>query len=355
MKKILIFILMLFLTTTAFGQETNLINKDDLKKEIYTLLHSKETKDRAWAAYYIGRYEMAEMVPELYELLNSYSLKSDPNNSYVQYVVLDTLIQLDASLPKDKVESVYKNFPRQTLILLAKNPQESRQNLFSALELEQETNSLIWVAICNLLINMRPPELATKLLGEVKPIAYLSLYDKGSVKTGVTGYVINPAKESWFSIPAGFPPTAYYTLTMYPKFGDVVLAWGQATIYYKKQIVKGGENIRISEQPPIERNTYTIKYLAQLLDTNYDTITSYLSNRSKLNSLRIKDYSKKIDKARIEMEDSYTLLVKLFEEKNLLTSSAVLSVKDRTEIIVHDFRRNKTPLPQLPGIKIENF
>src|ERR1044071_1360544 len=106
MSKIFSFIIILFLTTTAFSQEKGLINKDELKNNIYYLLHSSESTDRSWAAYLIGKYEMKEMLPDLYELLGSNSQTSGRGDYYIQCAALDSLIQLDAPLPSEMVSAI---------------------------------------------------------------------------------------------------------------------------------------------------------------------------------------------------------------------------------------------------------
>src|SRR4051812_18218026 len=111
MNKIFALILILFITATAFGQQPGSISRETAKREIEDLLHSTVTKDRAWAAYLIGKNQITEMVPDLYQLAVSNEPETDRDVHKVQFAALDSLIKLNATLPIEFASKIYGSFP----------------------------------------------------------------------------------------------------------------------------------------------------------------------------------------------------------------------------------------------------
>jgi hypothetical protein len=358
MNKFFSLVLVLLLTTIAFGQEKELFSKDDPKNEIYGLFHSSESKDRAWAAYLIGKHEMREMLPDLYELLASTDPTSDRGDYYIQCAALDSLIQLDAPLPSEMVSGIYQNFPDQTLVLLAKRPAENCPNLFSLLQ--QNIKSIEWVAICNLLSKIKSPEFATQLLSEVEIEATVRVYDSqiGGANGGFgRGIGTGCGGDGIFSVPEGFPPIAIYKLTERTNFGNVVVAPGRHPIYYERLVVKGGQQKGVgTSSTAIRKDDYIIEYLAELLDTSDEEIKACVKPNFEIILQHIKNYSTEIDSIGKKVEHLYSSLLKRFTEKNIFNQSKALSIKGRLEIRVYDFRNDRTlPLPELPQVKVITF
>lgn len=357
MNKIATLIFIFFMAATTFGQQPGSTIKETAKKEINDLLHSTVTKDRAWAAYLIGKNEITEMVPDLYKLAVSSQPESDSYIYKVQASALDSLIKLNASLPTEIAAKIYESFPNETLILLAKRPKENKQFLFSLLQ--KDVKSFQWVTICNLLTKLKSPELATKLLGEVTLTATVDIYDTSSNLGGLEGGVIGGTYGH--GIPTqgerGWPPNTIYSLTDYAGNGNVVVAPGRHTIYYQTFVSKDGEPIGTGGSVgPIkrsEKDDYIIDYLGELLFASNDVKEKIRPNFT-IKLRQGKNYAKEIDNIRKEVAKGYRALVNKFAEKDLLTESPVsLSIKDRLEIKVRDFRGNKKiPLPKFPDVEI---
>src|SRR5262245_63791458 len=102
-------------------QQLNTIHRVEVKNRIGQLIQSASARDRAWAAYLIGEYGLKELAPALIGLLNPNSLDSEREAAYVYRAVLDSLIRLRISVPSDKASSLYKSFPDETLIILARS------------------------------------------------------------------------------------------------------------------------------------------------------------------------------------------------------------------------------------------
>src|SRR5215510_15241536 len=105
-------------------QQLNTIHRVEVKNKVSQLIQSASTRDRAWAAYLIGEYGLKDFAPALIELLNPNSLDPDWETSLVHRAVLDSLIRLRINVPSDSLMPLYKIFPVETLIILARSPSE---------------------------------------------------------------------------------------------------------------------------------------------------------------------------------------------------------------------------------------
>src|SRR5215216_6348077 len=86
----------------------------EVKTEVASLLATGEGRDRAWAAYLIGKHELREYLPSLIELLAPTSLTSS-KEYLVDRAALDTLIQLQAQVPADVLMPLYDLFTDEVI------------------------------------------------------------------------------------------------------------------------------------------------------------------------------------------------------------------------------------------------
>lgn len=373
-------ILFLFISTTmAFGKyqpNTNhnllLINQDPptvnqqqeyvdqarLISEIDRLVTSKDSKDLAGAAYLIGKYNLKEQVPYLYQILAKESLVTDRNFSYVQMAVLDSLIRLKAPLTTELATELYADFPAQTLILLAQHINDTQQTLFTLLQTASASAlDIKWVAIGNLLVESRFNAFTAYLLNEVTIKARVSVQDSDNIVGGVEGGVVGGRiGDGWFGVPEGFPPITRYQLTEWPKYGSVMLATGKHAIYFDQRVVNAGEHIGVGgTSRDIDKDEYIIDYLAALLSIHASNVESAIKPHFSITIKNINQYPKKIEAIRKKIDLLYSSLVAKFVEKDLVMADQIASTKGRVELIIEDFRVNKkVPLPALKEVKEAN-
>src|SRR5215510_4149193 len=161
-------------TPTVEHQQLNAIHRAEIKNRVEQLIQSASTRDRAWAAYLIGEYGLKDFAPALIELLSPNSLDPDWETSLVHRAVLDTLIRLPIDIPSDSLMPLYKLFPAQTLIIMARSPSEHGDALLSIAEHPGRT--VCWVAACNLLAESKAPGFAAFLLKSVKIKLEIAVY-----------------------------------------------------------------------------------------------------------------------------------------------------------------------------------
>ena len=96
------------------------------------LIQSDAVKDQAWGAFFAGEFHLKAFTPILLRLLASKDARI--NSGLLKQVVLDSLIQLDTSVPSAVLSPLFDWFRDEVIILCAKSPVENRQLLLSLLE-----------------------------------------------------------------------------------------------------------------------------------------------------------------------------------------------------------------------------
>src|SRR5262249_34662501 len=217
-------------------QQLKAIHRAEVKNRIDQLIQSNSNKDRAWAAYVIGEYDLKELSPALIELLNPNQRDPEWETEFVYRAALDSIIRLRVSAPSDSLLPLYKRFPDETLIILARSPSENGEALLSIAE--QPGREVCWVAACNLLAESKAPGFAAFLLKSVKIKVEIAVFERGNVGYGYGGGIGGSSVGCGvFQVPDGFPPTARYQLIQEPERDAVVVAPGAHPVFYERQVI----------------------------------------------------------------------------------------------------------------------
>jgi hypothetical protein len=114
------------LSVAAFAQETLIRSQQEQSAALASQwIHDPDPKHQAWAAYLIGRDRRTELLPLLLDRVAQYHDFGPPisaqdfEQTAAMSVVLDTLIQLDATVPVRHAMDLFPRFPAQALILLS--------------------------------------------------------------------------------------------------------------------------------------------------------------------------------------------------------------------------------------------
>ena len=208
--------LLLTLSISAFGQ-TRFVEAaqepvgsrsiEKVKDEIARLILSENIKDRAWGAYLIGIYGLSEFSSALIELLirssdTSSSQAESRETGFLHRIALDSLIQLHATVPGEKLLPFYQKFPDEMIILLAQSPAENTASLL--LLLEEVTRGIGWVAVCNLLTEVKAPGFAALLLKDVRIEVYDTADGATIIPDTITRTSINEVTLTGSNLPGTF-------------------------------------------------------------------------------------------------------------------------------------------------------
>lgn len=336
MKTILISLILLLPLTTFAQSPTPTLQLEDIKANVRTLLASERVQDKAWAAYYIGKFRWTEFTPELEKML----ARGD-NGSFLHRATFDALIQLNAVVKAEKLLPQYERFPNQVLILLAIDPVGNEQSYLSLMDMMQTDER--WLSLCNLLVRLRSKGLASRLLRELKIKPSILVADDLLSGWG-SGGSNGGCGHGSLTLPQGFPPFVSYELTQAEKSGAVVFVVGPHTIFYERleyqtEYDQGGFRhcFRLGN-----RNPFRVEYLAELLKATTSQV-----NFSSEPSFRIVwkgalPYQREIRRIRNEVKQSYNQLLEKLIAEELLTQSEADALAPHIELQINDIRKDQS-------------
>jgi hypothetical protein len=352
------------LSVATFGQDdlsnaastkTGALQNEQLKSEVDRLFNSMLSKDQAWALYLSGKYGMKEYVPLILDSLQRSSNNSQDEHLFICRVAFDSLIQLEAEIPASELMPLYKKFPDEVMILLARAPKENQQALLAIAKQANpaQENRHYWLAACNLLAEIEAKGLAAHLLSEVTINLAVHVTDQtgGGMGEGL-GSAIGCGLGG-YRFPEGFPPIALYSLIDEAKSGRVVVAPGVHTIYFQRTVMEPGRIGGIStgsSHQSWHKNDYLLEYFAALLKTTVEGLQFTNKASRWLEWKNSAHYKQMVLIFRTEMERGYNELKSRLIERDLLSASESESLAPKIAMKVYDSRGDKTiKLPQVPG------
>ncbi|MBZ5537281.1 MAG: hypothetical protein LAO31_15105 [Acidobacteriia bacterium] len=311
------------------------------------LLSSPELKNQAWAAYLAQKYSLVEFVPQLRNLLRPVSSeatirsRTETEQWYLNRIVLGALIQLDASLTSNDLMPYYEAFPNEAIILMARSPKAHEMALLSMIRKEMTQDR--WLAACNLLANSRTPGFAAQLLREIKIIVNVTVVDPNRGPGVGAGSASGGIGCGAYWDPPGFPPWFQYDFTTLPQRGDVVVAPGPHTVYYRRQIGWGS-----SDSTKVDRDPYRREYLAYLLGRE---LSSFTFNPRAYHTVQWKgpeDFTREVTLLWEGKKSMFQKLVHDLRESNLLSDEEVESLRPNISLQVHDSREDQSIPLEIP-------
>jgi len=310
----------------------------DIKNSAITLIQSSSVKDRAWGAYLTGQNELSELAPALLDLLSEIP---DQEQEDLNLVALDSLIRLKDNPPSERLMPFYQRYSDQVLILLARAPVENKDALISIAR--QPRNVHFWVAACNLLTEIKAPGFTAFLLKDLKISIDITVVSQGRYGYGFGsggGSIVGCGAS--VSITDGFPPVAFYRLKDEPIRDAVVIAPGIHPIFYERRLYYPGNPVGISESVTgIDKDRYTIEYLAALLDKRIDELELKAAYSHSIVWTGTEGYRQDVMRIKESVIGDFSQVKKHLTEVELLTTSEAEEVKPNLNIRITDLRRNK--------------
>jgi hypothetical protein len=316
----------------------------NIEKRVKALIESDAVRDQAWGAFFAGEFHLKAFTPILLRLLASNDARI--NSGWLKQVVLDSLIQLDASVASAVLSPLFDWFSDEVIILCAKSPVENRQLLFSLLE--RKLTGEEWVAISNILTANKAPGLAALLMGKLKITALVSVTDERGLSGG-GGFGTMCVGCGGSGLAEGFPPIAAYHLRYDQSDGVVLFAPGRHPIYYERSVAPAGETPPASKHNTwVDRDAFRVEYLAELLSLPFESLclksqpSLYVTWRSK------KQFIREVSQFRRRLRTCYSETVNELLKEGLLASDEASILTPMITLEVTDYRRNKRiPIPRV--------
>ena len=304
-------------------------------RAIGQLLVSADPAEQAWGANFVATHKLSKWAPEVQRLMAS-------SDTDVQSQALDALIQIDASVPSAELMRIWPPYREATLILLAKNPAENKDALHTLVA--QQISDEEWVAVHNLLISFKDPELALQLLRALEMKITVTVVDTniGAGWGGGAGVSIGCGGAGQRP---GFPPMVFYRLSSQPTRGDVLLTPGLHPIYYHRQ----ADVTRRSNS--IDRNAYRFHFLAELMGARPENLALEPYMTEQLVWKGADAYVSAMKNFRNSAERRFRLLLSQMQGANVLSARDAENLKLQLKIQAVDLRENRQP--PLPAPEIE--
>ena len=319
--------LVLTLAASALAQSP----ADAVEQQIVSeLLASPEPARQAWGAHLAGNYGQVKLLDRIKPLLASPDLD-------VQAHALDAIIRLGDSVPAATLEVLYEKFPSQSLILLLRSA--GNQPALESL-LRTRISDTAWVAVNNTLLRLKSTEAITALLREFTVQLRVLVADddaghgfSGGSGGGTIGCGFKSARN-------GFPPPVYYSLTNSAELGDVVIAPGRHTVYYRRSHTPGTSSLYI------DRNRLRQDYLADLLYLDPKRLPLQASATRIVGWKGEQEYRTSVAAARREMLSAFRSTAGLLAARGLIRESDAASLEPAIQLLITDIRTEpRTPLP----------
>ena len=321
----------------------------EIKDRVVALIKSPSVKDRTWGAYLAGQNEMRELAPTLLELLSEVP---DHDYGYLNLVVLDSLIRLKYNPASERLMPFYQRYSDQVLILLAGAPGDNIDPLLSIAR--QPRNSLFWIAACNLLTEIKASGFAAFLLKDLKILIDITVVSNDSYGMGAGGGSIGgKGCGAGYRLPNDLPPIAFYRLNENPVRDAVVIAPGIHPIFYERHVYFPGDSINASESfSGIDKDRYTIEYLAALLDKRKEELRLKEHYYRRIVWTGIEVYRQDVLSIREAVIEDYNQIKKNLTELELLTSSEAEELSPYLKVNIADRRlNNRFQLPEVNSTK----
>lgn len=350
-KPLLCVILLLLTNANARGQEARVEPPAPFSAaEAEPLLKSQGSRERAWGAYLAGAHGLKEHTPLLVGLLEGPNVAAGGwDETFVRQAALDALIRLDAEVPAETLLALRHSSPAEAVILLARDPRQNRQALLSVFG--DATPAAGWLAAGNLLAEMRAPGFAARLLAGLKIEAVVYVYDSEGDRAyggsgGGHGYGcgVEPTPE-------GFPPASFYQLTTTGMRGDVVVAPGRHTVYYRRTPWRGS-----GDGPgPARRDGHRVEYVAELLGTTEGDLKLEANPSREVVCGEERQCRRALAAVRDEVVGGYADALRRLLDAELLDPAEAAELKPDITLRLEDLRdRRPFPLPsRFRGVKVE--
>ncbi len=248
------------------------------------LLQSKILSEKAWGAHYAATLDDASLRLKLVDELGPAAKYADAivdsaEYAYIQ-VLLDSLIQLKATVPTDLLLPFDPRWRAEVIILLS----NSKQSEGALLKMREEKLSVAeWVAVNNLLLRPRSQKLLGKVLDQIRITHTFVLAELGYLGQLEGAGVSNPDSSKGRPFPEGFPPAGVYMIMLDPVKDAVYLADGPQAAYHLRLKMPGaGPLVPYVPSTSAWQQNFLPGYFAKLTGTSAETAKNLLSPKTKI-------------------------------------------------------------------------
>ncbi len=302
------------------------------------LLRSVDATEQAWGAWYAGRDQLRQFVPELHQIVLSRLGDETLAGHAAVSVALDALIQLKQTADAEALSAIYEKRPIQALILASLGDNSRSPFLRGVIDTAEAED---WFAAANLLLVDDRPALTRALLDGLRITAVLYLVPPGGGVSGGGGGGLSIGCGGTAMAP-GLPPWAAYDLTDYANPGMTVLSTGPVPIYYRRILAPAGQTPGFCDSSRSGPNdTDRMTYIAAVADLEPDQLPLRAHNQSSRVWTTNERPAAEITRIREDLTRRYTALLQLLVTQKLLDAESARTMTPVIEIEIEDRRSSR--------------
>ena len=330
-------------------------------------LRSEDPKRVAWGAYLVRVDRLTDLIPQLIQKVAAYRSSSqvplsgqerDPHDALL--VVLDTLVELRATVPVEDARKLYPEFYAQAVILLVRSPEPSERALFEIFD--QAKANWTWLAVGNVLRQKYAAGFAARLLSQFTQHISVAVRDAGDTRGIGPGSGSECGLFSWGRPKQGWPPVGMYQLTQLawriPWLPNTFLVDGEAPVHYWR--AEPGSYNNWSDGRGTcddgDRDQYRAQYLRSLMQFYLPNVDLESHREMHLTWEGEASYRRQIGVIVEEDRASFRRSVSVLQQSGRLTAVEAAVQQPRIEIVLRDYRKDQsTAVPAVfegdPGVK----
>jgi hypothetical protein len=317
-------------------------------------LQHSDPRERAWAAYWIGRGRLEQQIPQLIDALTKYQAGAQAASSdwqdddFAALVMADSLIKLNADVPPDLALALYPKFRVRALLLLARS--RSHDALLAVMDSARQRTE--WLAAADLLAENPPPGFAARLLQNISPIrATIQVLSPGDAVggSGSGGLCYGPGggmpRVDW-------PPVTIYWLWTAEAANSELFVGGENPVFLQRKLSRDYITAAGPEDdcgpPSVRPADLSRDLIGQLLGQKKDAFALQLTSFLSVTWSSPKAYLDEATSFVLQQAEILHSVEDGLQARGLLTDDEAASAHPPLNVQVVDERNgDKTPLPDL--------
>lgn len=324
--------------------EIEAVNEAAVRK----LLLSAKSHERAYGAWYAGKYQLNGVANELIESLRLESVSEDKSNNRARILILDAMARLRVDAPE---ELLFSRADAETLdvvlLILLNRSEDHRGGLIKLFQVAAKDSQASWAA-ARALATTGDMRIAPELVPMLKVVLRIFVWKAGEIEEpydsheGGGGY--------WNSPHAMPPPRVSYHFSDRPEAGAIVVIAGRLPVYaMREEALRGGATVQPVRGRAVAKNAWDC--LQELLkqndvdasETGFN-VTSLLSFEFTTND----DYVARIEEKRDSIKQNYRLLLNKLRAAKLIGAQEGPAPVPQITVMVEDYRdEDAPPLPEI--------
>lgn len=335
----------------------------DALQDITTRLASRDLAMVAWGAHFAAKQRIAESVPALKRRLAELAQVPAEQRTFVQLALLDALVQNDARMTAAELEPFQHGFSYlPAFALRCRNPDPNRTWLREHCHsFNRDGPWLPWIAAGNALADLRDADFATDLLRAAAVFVTITVRDPADddwwlqveEESFTSGYACGSGRG--VVVPAGYPPTALYSLEEYSTPGSTLLVRGPYAVHLRRiectdHWLGNGGGHAVTDKDLLRHARMRHTWIARMLGREGCPLPLAVERGILADWHGGAALQVLVDREQTAVRADFRALVELCIAARLTSWNAIADAEPEISVVLRDARADKSePLPAVPN------